>query len=166
MSDDYPSTDPRPQSGSFDGPIHRYALRVFYEDTDAGGVVYHANYIRWFERARSDLLDLLDIDQRAALESGEGLYTVAEVNIRYLSPARLGDAVVIDTEAVQVGRVSCTLRQTARRGKIRLAEAMVKVGFISPEGRPRRQPEAWQQAFQTILQSSSQDLQPGPEGQE
>ncbi|WP_395391643.1 YbgC/FadM family acyl-CoA thioesterase [Novosphingobium sp. BL-8A] len=166
MSDDLLSTDPRPQSGSFDGPVHRYALRVFYEDTDAGGVVYHANYIRWFERARSDLLDMLDIDQRAALESGEGLYTVAEVNIRYLSPARLGDAVVIETDAIQIGRVSCTLRQVARRGKTRLAEGVVKVGFISPEGRPRRQPEAWQRAFHTILQSSSQDLQPGPEGQE
>ncbi|TCM19023.1 acyl-CoA thioester hydrolase [Novosphingobium sp. PhB165] len=166
MSDDPQSPDPRPQSGSFDGPVHRYALRVFYEDTDAGGVVYHANYIRWFERARSDLLDLLDIDQRAALESGEGLYTVAEVNIRYLSPARLGDGVVIDTHALQVGRVSCTLRQVARRGKTRLAEATVKVGFISPEGRPRRQPEAWQQAFAQILQSSSQDFKTGPEGLE
>ncbi|QDK31278.1 MULTISPECIES: YbgC/FadM family acyl-CoA thioesterase [Sphingomonadaceae] len=159
------SRDPSPQGGVFDGPVHRYALRVFYEDTDAGGVVYHANYIRWFERARSDLLDLLGIDQRAALDSGAGLYTVAEVNVRYLSPARLGDAVVIETHALQVGRVSCTLRQIARRGEIRLAEATVKVGFISPEGRPRRQPEAWQQAFATLLDSSSQDLQTGPEGQ-
>lgn len=66
------SSDPLPPSGVLDGPVHRYALRVFYEDTDAGGVVYHANYIRWFERARSDLLDLLGIDQRAALESGKG----------------------------------------------------------------------------------------------
>ncbi|MPS71317.1 YbgC/FadM family acyl-CoA thioesterase [Novosphingobium aerophilum] len=145
------SSDPLPPSGVLDGPVHRYALRVFYEDTDAGGVVYHANYIRWFERARSDLLDLLGIDQRAALESGEGLYTVAEVNIRYLSPARLGDGVVIDTHALQVGRVSCTLRQVARRGEIRLAEATVKVGFISPEGRPRRQPADWQHAFASLL---------------
>lgn len=108
---------------------------------------------------RSDLLDLLGIDQRAALESGEGLYTVAEVNIRYLSPARLGDGVVIDTHALQVGRVSCTLRQVARRGEIRLAEATVKVGFISPEGRPRRQPADWQHAFASLLSEH-------PKGQE
>lgn len=76
---------------------------------------------------------------------------MAEVNIRYLSPARLGDGVVIDTHALQVGRVSCTLRQVARRGEIRLAEATVKVGFISPEGRPRRQPADWQHAFASLL---------------
>ncbi|TDW65225.1 acyl-CoA thioester hydrolase [Novosphingobium sp. PhB55] len=153
------SSDPLPPSGVLDGPTHRYALRVFYEDTDAGGVVYHASYIRWMERARSDLLDLLGIDQRAALEAGEGLYTVAEVNIRYLSPARLGDAVVIDTHALQVGRVSCTLRQVVRRGEIRLAEATVKVGFISPEGRPRKQPAAWQHAFASLMQEHPRGLE-------
>jgi acyl-CoA thioester hydrolase len=138
------------QSGVIEGQVHAYALRVFYEDTDAGGVVYHANYLRWFERARSDLLDMLGIDQRAALEEGLGLYTVAEANLRYLAPARLGDVVVIETWAETVGRVSATLRQTARCGASRLCEATVKVGFISPEGRPRQQPEAWQAAFASL----------------
>ncbi|MEJ2408340.1 MAG: YbgC/FadM family acyl-CoA thioesterase [Novosphingobium sp.] len=150
---------PKPSCGVIEGGTHRFALRVFYEDTDAGGVVYHANYLRWFERARSDLVELLGIDQRAALESGEGLYTVAEVTIRYLSPARLGDTVQVETTADQVGRVSCTLRQTALRGDTRLAEATVKVGFIGPDGRPRRQPAAWQDAFTLFLKSR-------PEGQE
>ncbi len=154
-----------PQSGVIDGQVHRYALRVFYEDTDAGGVVYHANYLRWFERARSDLLDMLGIDQRASLEAGGGLYTVAEANLRYLSPARLGDAVVIDTWAETVGRVSATLRQTARCGAMRLCEATVKVGFIGPEGRPRRQPEAWQAAFASLepIQHSGTAGRKGPE---
>lgn len=146
-----------------DGGTHRFALRVFYEDTDAGGVVYHANYLRWLERARSDLVELLGIDQRAALDAGEGLYTVAEVTIRYLSPARLGDTVQVETVAEQVGRVSCTLRQTALRGDARLAEAIVKVGFIGPDGRPRRQPAAWQDAFASLLNRRSE---PRPEGQE
>lgn len=150
---------PEPSCGVIDGDTHRFALRVFYEDTDAGGVVYHANYLRWFERARSDLVELLGIDQRAALESGEGLYTVAELTIRYFSPARLGDTVRVETTASQVGRVSCTLRQTALRGDVRLAEAAVKVGFIGPDGRPRRQPAAWQAAFALLLKSR-------PEGQE
>ncbi len=129
---------------------HHYPLRVFYEDTDAGGVVYHANYVRWFERARSDLLEVLGIDQRAALEDGSGLYTVAEVQVRYLSPARLGDTVIIVTTAEQVGKVRCTLRQVAWCGDTKLTEGLVKVGFIGLDGRPRRQPEAWQRAFATF----------------
>ncbi|MBB4859572.1 acyl-CoA thioester hydrolase [Novosphingobium chloroacetimidivorans] len=149
---------PSPYSGMLDGPVHRYALRVYYEDTDAGGVVYHANYLRWFERARSDLLDLLGIDQAQALDAGEGLYTVAEVSLRYLLPARLGDAIHIETRADQVGRASCTLRQSAWRGDTRLTEATVRVGFIGPDGRPRRQPEAWQRAFASFVSI--------PEGQE
>lgn len=157
--------DPLPQSGQIDGHVHRYALRVFYEDTDAGGVVYHANYLRWFERARSDLLDVLGIDQRNALDAGTGLYTVAEAHLRYLAPARLGDAVVIETWADAVGRVSATLRQVAKRGAIHLCEATVKVGFIGPDGRPRRQPEAWQSAFAS-LEPIANSGKAGREGQE
>lgn len=161
---------PQPNSGVIDGDMHRYALRVFYEDTDAGGVVYHANYLRWFERARSDLVELLGIDQRGALDGGDGLYTVAELTIRYLAPARLGDTVRVETCARQVGRVSCTLQQTALRGGTRLAEATVKVGFIGPDGRPRRQPAAWQDAFASLVRAhnSGPGTHPatGPEGQE
>lgn len=159
---DAPASLPAPASGVIAGDVHHYALRVFYEDTDAGGVVYHANYLRWFERARSDLLDVLGIDQRAALEAGTGLYTVAEANLRYLAPARLGDTIVIETSAVTVGRVACTLRQVALRDGVRLCEGLVKVGFISPEGRPRRQPEAWQQAFTSLVPIAN----PAPEGPE
>lgn len=157
---------PQPERGAIEGGTHFYALRVFYEDTDAGGVVYHANYLRWFERARSDLVELLGIDQRAALEAGEGVYTVAEVAIRYLSPARLGDTVRIETTAQLVGRVSCTLRQTALRGDVRLAEATVKVGFIGPDGRPRRQPAEWQDAFASLVGTPISGRESGPEGQE
>ena len=63
---------PQPASGLFQGPLHLFPLRVYYEDTDLTGIVYHANYLRWCERARSDLLRLLGIDQRAAVEAGEG----------------------------------------------------------------------------------------------
>jgi len=149
---------PPPATGVLDGAVHRYALRVYYEDTDAGGVVYHANYLRWFERARSDLLELLDIDQAAALTSGQGNYTVADVSLRFVAPARLGDVVNIETCATKVGQASCTLRQTAWRGDIMLTEASIRVGFIGPDGRPRRQPERWQQAFASVVA--------GPEGQE
>jgi acyl-CoA thioester hydrolase len=160
------TANPHPACGAIDGTVHRYALRVFYEDTDAGGVVYHANYLRWFERGRSDLLERLGIDQRAALEAGEGLYTVAEAHLRYHAPARLGDTVTIKTRAASLGKVSCVLEQVAHRGGERLCSARVKVGFIGPDGRPRRQPAAWQQAFATLLSPTETGPDTAPEGQE
>ena len=140
-----------PPSGSFQGPLHVFPLRVYYEDTDLSGMVYHANYLRWLERARSDLLRLLGIDQRHAAESGAGLYTVAELTIRFLAPARLDDALIVVTEAAELGAASVRLRQRAVRSGEVLAEAFVRVGFISPDGRPRRQPPAWRSAFETLL---------------
>lgn len=142
---------PEPFSGSLSGTRHLFAVRVYYEDTDLSGIVYHANYLKWFERARSDLLRLLGVDQRAAAEAGEGFYTVADIHIRYASPARLDDAVTIESEARSIGAASVTLHQRALRGADLLAEATLRVGFIGPDGRPRRQPAAWREAFKTLF---------------
>jgi len=145
------ATLPPPPSGLFQGSRHLFPVRVYYEDTDLPGLVYHANYLRWFERARSDMLRLLGIDQRAAAERGEGTYAVAELTIRYQAPARLDDALIIASEASELGAASVRLRQRALRGEALLAEASVRVGFISPDGRPRRQPSAWRAAFEALL---------------
>ena len=149
------STRPTPPGGLIDGTRHLYAVRVYYEDTDLSGVTYHANYLRWFERARSDLLRLLGIDQRAAVEAGEGAYAVADLAIRYLRPAKLDDDVTIETRCTQLRAASCRMRQRAYRhsdrGDDMLAEAELRVGFVAPDGRPRRQPAAWQAAFQPLL---------------
>jgi acyl-CoA thioester hydrolase len=145
------ATLPQPPSGSIQGPVHLFPLRVYYEDTDLSGMVYHANYLRWFERARSDLLRLLGIDQRRAAENGEGLYTVAEMTIRFLAPARLDDALTIATDATELRAASVRLRQRAFRSEELLAEAFVRVGFISLDGRPLRQPLAWRSAFEILL---------------
>ena len=141
---------PAPPSGIFQGSLHLFPVRVYYEDTDVSGMVYHANYLRWFERARSDLLRLLGIEQGQALDEGLGNYTVAEVNIRYLAPARLDDAVTIATSALELGAASVRLRQRVLKGEDLLADGVVRVGFISPEGRPRRQPAAWRTAFESL----------------
>ena len=141
---------PPPPAGTFQGSAHLFPVRVYYEDTDLTGMVYHANYLRWFERARSDLLRVLGIEQRGAVEDGTGFYTVAELNIRYLAPARLDDAVTVATTALELGAASVRLRQQALRGEQLLAEATVRVGFIGPDGRPRRQPDAWRAAFKTL----------------
>lgn len=133
------------------GGAHFFPLRVYYEDTDLSGVVYHANYLRWFERARSDLLRILGVDQRAAVEAGEGAYAVADMAIRYLRPAKLDDAVVIRTIVEDLGAASCTMCQSAFRNDNLLADARVRVGFVSPQGRARRQPASWRAAFDAFL---------------
>lgn len=129
-----------------------WPIRVYYEDTDASGVTYHANYLRWFERARSDLLRLLEIDQRSAVEAGEGAYAVADLAIRYVRPARLDDTVIIDTRCVELGAASVKIRQCAEREGELIAEQTARVGFIDPAGRPRRQPAAWRAAFAQFAQ--------------
>ncbi len=148
-------TSPNPPGGILDGARHLYAVRVYYEDTDLSGITYHANYLRWFERARSDLLRLLGIDQRAAIEAGEGAYALSEVNLRYLRPAKLDDDVVIETRCTELGAASCRMHQIARRigarGEDMLCEAHLRVGFITLDGRPRRQPAEWRAAFQTFM---------------
>ncbi len=156
------TTRPVPPGGLIDGTRHLYAVRVYYEDTDLSGVTYHANYLRWFERARSDLLRLLEIDQRAAVEAGEGAWAVADLAIRYLRPAKLDDDVVIETRCTQLRAASCRMHQRAFRSSGRgddlLAEAELRVGFVAPDGRPRRQPAAWQAAFQTLLSTEEDAL--------
>ena len=119
------TSPPHPPGGCFDGPVHRFAVRACFEDTDLTGAVYHANYLRWFERARSDMVRLLGIDQRGAQEAGAGGYAVADLSIRYRAPARLDDVVLIETRAEQIGAASCRLLQTAFRDDTVLAEARV-----------------------------------------
>ena len=153
-------TLPNLPDGTLEGDTHLYAVRVYYEDTDLSGITYHANYLRWFERACSDLLRRLDIDQRAAIEAGEGAYAVSAINLKYLRPARLDDDVLIETRCTELKAASCRMHQLAFRlaGKQRelLAEAHLRVGFVSPEGRPKRQPEEWRAAFAQFAEQGEQ----------
>src|SRR6476620_6240046 len=80
-----------PYRGGFVGREHHFALTVYFEDTDTAGVVYYANYLKFMERARSDMLRAVGVDQAAAHRAGDGAYAVAEVDIRYRRPARLND---------------------------------------------------------------------------
>ena len=146
------TSQPLPPSGLIDGTTHRFAVRAYFEDTDLSGVVYHANYLRWFERARSDFVRLLGIDQRAVNEAGEGAFAVADLSIRYVAPARLDDAVLIETTCTALGAASCRMHQLAfhEDGRL-LTEAHLRVGFVSPGGRPRRMPDGWRAAFIPIM---------------
>lgn len=141
---------PDPPTGRLDGTTHRFAVRVYYEDTDAGGIVYHANYLRWFERARTDLVGLLGIDQRMALEERKGFYAVTDLAIHYARPARLDDAVVVESTVTSVGAASWRASHRALRADEVLAEAQVRIGFVGAGGRAERQPETWRKALQSI----------------
>ncbi|MDQ0248118.1 acyl-CoA thioester hydrolase [Sphingomonas kyeonggiensis] len=143
--------DVRFAPGRFEGLEHHFVLRVYFEDTDLSGVVYHANYLRFMERARSDMLALAGIDQRAAHEAGEGAYALREANIRYRAPARLGDELVVVSRLVQLRPAAVDIHQRVMRDVTIVAEAEIEAVFVAPSGRPRRQPAAWMERFAPLV---------------
>ncbi|TXC72044.1 tol-pal system-associated acyl-CoA thioesterase [Sphingomonas ginsenosidivorax] len=140
-----------PTAGRFDGREHRFPVRVYFEDTDLSGVVYHANYLRYMERARSDMLRVAGIDQRATHEAGEGAYAVASLNIRYAAPARLDDALLIVSRLKQVRAASVSIHQRVMRDGVVLAEADVVAAMVAAGGRPKRQPRAWTDIYERLV---------------
>jgi acyl-CoA thioester hydrolase len=139
-----------PYAGAWIGGTHHFALRVYFEDTDVAGLVYYANYLKFIERARSDMLRSVGIDQRAVLESGEGVYVVAEARIKYRRPAKLDDPLRVLSEVESVRAASCVIHQRVMRGHELLADATITAAFLSAEGRPKRQPRDWIQAFERL----------------
>ena len=140
-----------PYRGALRGGEHRFAVRVYFEDTDAAGIVYYANYLKFIERARSDLLRLLGVDQRAAMETREGAYAVAEARIKYHRPAKLDDDLLVVSTVSAVRGASVTIHQRVRRGEELLADATIVAAFLSPDGRPKRQPKAWLDLFKPLV---------------
>lgn len=143
----------QPYRGGFVGKEHRFALTVYFEDTDTAGIVYYANYLKYMERARSDFLRAVGIDQRAALEADEGVYAVADVNIRYLRSAKLGDDLIVHSTVDQVRAASIIIHQRVMRGPEQLTDARVTAAFLTPDGRPKRQPKDWVERFEQFQSS-------------
>jgi acyl-CoA thioester hydrolase len=140
-----------PALGHFEGLEHLFPLRVYFEDTDLTGVVYHANYLRYMERARSDMLLAAGVDQRAVHEAGIGAYAIREVNLRYRAPARLGDELVVASRIVRLRPAAVDIHQRVMRGIELVAEGQVEAVFVSPSGRPRRQPAEWMDRFAPLV---------------
>lgn len=139
-----------PYSGRFEAGEHLFALRVYFEDTDAGGVVYHANYLRFMERARSDMMRVAGIDQREAMESGVGTYVVVDVGMRYKVPARLDDDLLVVSRVGNMRGALCAVHQRVMRGQETVVEADISVALIGPNGRPTRQPRHWLETFERL----------------
>ncbi|WP_416899086.1 MAG: tol-pal system-associated acyl-CoA thioesterase [Minwuia sp.] len=141
----------RGASGRIEGDAHLFPVRVYWEDTDAGGIVYYANYLKFTERARSDLLRGLGVDQQAMLGDGEGaMFAVRDVTIEYLSPARLDDDLVVATRLVALKGATITLDQDVLRGGEALVRSRVRAAFIGLGGRPRRIPTDIRQAMEGL----------------
>jgi acyl-CoA thioester hydrolase len=147
---------------SLDGEIrdgrHVLAVRVYYEDTDFTGIVYHANYLRYMERGRTNYLRLIGADHRALFEAAEKeapgfAFVVRSMNIDFLRPARMDDVLEIVTEPADVKGASVTLRQRVMRGDELLVEASVRVAFISG-GRARPIPKPLRIAMKADLDSA------------
>ena len=119
-----------------------FRLRVYYEDTDAGGIVYYVNYLKFIERARTEALLALGLSQTALREEHGVLFVVREVSARFLAPARLEDQLVVTTRAGPVEGVRITMAQDVLRAGVALAKCRVGLACVGPGGRPVRVPAA------------------------
>jgi acyl-CoA thioester hydrolase len=139
-----------PYRGGFIGSEHHFALSVYFEDTDAYGIVYYANYLKFMERARSDFIRAVGVDQAAELRSTGSAYAVVEVDIKYRRPARLGDDLQVISSVQQVRASSVDIHQRVMRSSELLTDAKVTAAFLDGSGRPRRQPSDWVEKFKAI----------------
>jgi acyl-CoA thioester hydrolase len=123
---------------------HRYAVRVYYEDTDAGGVAYHASYLRFAERARTEALRDAGIPHADLVQRCNLMFVVRRIEVDYLRPAHLDDSLTVITEPIAVGGASVTLRQDVRGPDGSCAVLTVRLACVKPgEGKPGRLPRRW-----------------------
>ena len=129
-----------PSSPSIHG-LFSHDVRVYWEDTDAGGIVFYANYLKFFERARTEWLRSLGIGQQTWRETTGLMFVVTETRVRYLAPARLDDELRVTAQLVEAGRASLRVSQQAWRGPTLLAEGDIRIGCVEAATlRPARLP--------------------------
>jgi acyl-CoA thioester hydrolase len=125
-----------------------FPIRIYWEDTDAGGVVFYANYLKFFERARTEWLRTAGVGQQALRDETGAMFVVAEVHMRYLAPARLDDTIVVSVQMEEKGAASMVLVQEAWRGNTLLAQGRIRIGCVQADTlRPRRIPAQVLQAI-------------------
>jgi acyl-CoA thioester hydrolase len=147
-----------PSSGVLDGREHQLAVRVYYEDTDFTGVVYHGNYARYFERGRSDFLRLAGVSHHSLLERDDpAAFTVTRLAIEYKRPARIDDALVVRTTYDAMKGPRLFISQTITRGEELIATAQVEAACIDLKGRPRKPPPGLVEALSPLFTLSPQE---------
>jgi acyl-CoA thioester hydrolase len=142
------ATSATPEAGAIEDGVHRLALRVYYEDTDAGGIVYHANYLKFAERARTEMLRCLGLDH-VALRARHGVtFTVHRLSADFLAPARLDDRLVVATRLLRRERATLELEQrvAAADGRL-LARLEVRLALLTADLRVARPPPELRRAL-------------------
>lgn len=135
-----PEGAPAP-SGGRAAPGFEFPVRVYWEDTDAGGIVFYANYLKFFERARTEWLRAAGVEQHQLREDTGVIFVVAATSLRYAAPARLDDLLTITVEPEPAGRASLVVRQRALRGDTLLCEGEIRIGCVRADDlKPQRLP--------------------------
>ncbi len=127
--------------GWFEGREHCYPVHVFYEDTDFSGLVYHANYLRYFERGRSSFLNLIGITHADLWSENEMAFTIRKFEIEYKSPARIDNDLLIKTTYDRISGARLFISQNCYLGELLIASATCEAACISKTGRPVRVPK-------------------------
>ena len=133
--------------------VFTFPIRIYWEDTDAGGIVFYANYLKFFERARTEWLRSLGIQQQSLKEESGGMFVVSETQIKYFSPARLDDLLEVTARTAETGRASLVLAQqawlTVDGERKLLAEGTIRIGWVDSQTmKPGRIPAAILEALQ------------------
>lgn len=120
-----------------------FPVRVYWEDTDAGGIVFYANYLKFFERARTEWLRAAGVEQHRLREDTGLIFVVAATSLRYAAPARLDDLLTVTVEPQPAGKASLVVRQRALRGDTLLAEGEIRIGCVrASDLKPQRLPDS------------------------
>jgi acyl-CoA thioester hydrolase len=144
-----------PPSGVIEHGVHRIGVRVYFEDTDTATLVYHAKYLHFLERGRTEFLRAAGIDHGAAVRDGLGAYAVTQMDCRWLRPARLDDVLLVETKLVSVRAAACSIDQAITRDGMPIFTASLTAAFLDPAGRPRRQPREWLARYHELTAQES-----------
>jgi acyl-CoA thioester hydrolase len=144
-----------PTSGVLQGRLHVLPVRVYYEDTDAAGIVYYANYLKYAERARTEMLRSIGIEQTRLREAVGMVFVMREGEVKYRRPARLDNALTVETALVDLGAASLRMRQVIKRPKAGASEELVwfmaHVACTNLEGKPMRMPAHLRHALEAYV---------------
>lgn len=148
-------TPPNNSSSYVKDGLHHFDIRVYYEDTDAGGIVYYANYLRFAERARTESLRLCGFDQSALMNEHKIGFVVRRCTMNFFKPAKLDDVLTIQTELHDINKASMVMHQTILRGNDTLVTVDVKLAVVGEGMTLAKLPDMVQNATRTLFDSSN-----------
>jgi acyl-CoA thioester hydrolase len=146
---------PRPPPGVMDGKVHWFPLRIYYEETDAGHMVHHAAYLKFAERARTEMMRINGLDHMSLMKTDRLVFTVHSADIRYLRPAKLDDELVVRTQVAGMGGASLNMSQRVHRiddGQLghAIAELDLWLAIVDEAGKPQRLPPRLKNALEQL----------------